>query len=143
MCCFYTGTRTLASTCWLTVHNSSFQGSDFWPYRYTLGAQTHMQTKYTFIYICIWHILHTCIGNKYLIGSATWETEAGRSFELSILRSVQIANTVSKGGEGEGTMTHAHNLQYLRQWGRIFEFKISLGYTVRSCLKRYTHTQKK
>lgn len=41
-------------------------------------------------------------GTKYLIGSATWETEAGRSFELSISSSVQITNCVSKKGDGMG-----------------------------------------
>lgn len=77
-------------------------------HRHTCKPNTH---SYTYVFgIYYIHIF----GNKYLIGSATWETEAGRSFELSISRSVQIANTVSKEGEGGGTMTHAHNLQYLR-----------------------------
>lgn len=40
-------------------------------------------------------------------------------------------------------MIHVYNSQYLRSWGRIFEFKTSPGYIMKPHLKRCTKTNYK
>lgn len=69
--------------------------------------------------------------HQILIVPATWETKAGGSFVLSISKS------------GGGTMMHAYNPQYLRSWGRVFEFKTTLDYIMRLCIKTCTKTKYK
>jgi hypothetical protein len=65
-------------------------------HRHICKPNTHSST-----YVFGIHYIHI-FGTKYVIGSATWETEAGRSSELSISRSVQITNIASKKGGGRG-----------------------------------------